>query len=507
MAGAGPVRGRRKEDADATARPWPPTFLLDGEPARRQSVRDLLASAGEPVRLLSEEDVDDPSRRPCEALAVVALSPPPCPARELERLSRFREGRCEVLAYGPGWDTCSLGFRCQGFLAGAAHLLDCGSPTFMRDLLAWWDSARRLRRGARHEEKSLCDEMEQVGLVGRSGAMVALFRWIEQASGVSDLPALITGETGTGKELVARAIHRLDAKRGRGPFVPVNCAALSPGVAESELFGHRRGSFTGASQDHRGLFRSADGGVLFLDEIADLEPALQGKLLRVLQDSRVLAVGEDRETSVSVRVVAATNKDLRALVAEGRFRLDLYHRLAVLEARVPPLGERRDDIGRLVAHLVEKHGALRPQRTSAAPGFVKALARLDLPGNVRQLENLVRRALVQRADEAPLDIEDLPPEAWDELCRQDCPAAPGPAPRSPAPSLPAPDRLPGTAVEWSAFLATQRWSLSRSLRACERVLLQTALESARGNQSQTARLLGITPRSVYNKLRQHAITR
>lgn len=503
MAGAGPVRGRRSEGGDATIGSWPPTFLLDAEPSQRRSVHDLLAGAGGQVLLLSEEDVDNPSRRPCEALVVVALSRPPCPAEELERLRRLRAGRCEVLAYGPGWDTCSLGLRCQGFLAGAARVLDSGSPAFGRDLLAWRDSARRAREGARDEEERLCGDMAGLGLVGRSGAMVALFRWIERGSGVSDLPALVTGETGTGKELVARAIHCLDPKRGQGPFVPVNCIALSPGVAESELFGHRRGSFTGATQDHRGLFRSADRGVLFLDEIADLEMALQGKLLRVLQDSRVLGVGEDRETSVSVRVVAATNKDIRALVAEGRFRLDLYHRLAVLEARVPSLGERRDDIGPLITHFIEKHGALRPKCTAAAPRFVKALACLDLPGNVRQLENLIRRALVQRADEAPLDIEDLPPEAWSELCRQDGASAPGPAQRPPT----TPDHLPGTPVEWSAFLATQRWSLSRSLRVCERLLLQAALERARGNQSQTARLLGITPRSVYNKLRQHAITR
>ena len=256
----------------------------------------------------------------------------------------------------------------------------------------------------------LCKRMESLGLVGRSAAMVDLYRWIDRASTASDLPVLITGETGTGKELVARAVHRLDPKRSRGPLVPVNCIALSSGIADSELFGHRRGSFTGAIDDHRGFFRTADRGVLFLDEIADLEPALQGKLLRVLQDGLVTAVGENREVAVSVRVIAATNKDLPSLIAEGRFRLDLLHRLAVLEVRLPPLSERRDDVALLVEHFVEKHASLRTRRLTAYPGFVEAIQAIALPGNVRQLENIVRRALAGRPDDDSLGVEDLPPQ-------------------------------------------------------------------------------------------------
>lgn len=156
------------------------------------------------------------------------------------------------------------------------------------------------------DEQRLCTEMARLGLVGHTPSMIALFKWIKTASAADDLPILITGETGTGKELVARAIHRLDTKRCHGPFVPVNCIALNPGVADSELFGHRRGSFTGATEDHRGFFCSADRGVLFLDEVADLEMPLQGKLLRVLQEGCVHPVGEDREATVNARVVSAT---------------------------------------------------------------------------------------------------------------------------------------------------------------------------------------------------------
>ena len=285
--------------------------------------------------------------------------------------------------------------------------------------------------------------------------------------------------------------------------MPVNCIALSTGIADSELFGHRRGSFTGAIDDHRGFFRTADRGVLFLDEIADLEPALQGKLLRVLQDGHVTAVGENRAVALSVRVIAATNKDLPSLIADGRFRLDLLHRLAVLEVRLPSLPERRDDIAPLVKHFVEKHAALRTRRPTAYPGFVKAIEAITLPGNVRQLENLVCRALAMKTDDTPLGIEDIPPEV---LCQLDRLAPPTAAiPQPDLTSTAAGERPPGTPAEWNAFFRMGSGGLSACLYACERLLLQAALDCAHGNQSQSARLLGITTRCLYNKRRRHAL--
>ena len=177
-------------------------------------------------------------------------------------------------------------------------------------------------------------------------AMTDVFRSIIRFSTLSDLPVLIVGETGTGKEGLARALHRLDPKRKEGPFVAVNCGAIAAPLAESEFFGHRRGAFTGADRDRKGLVRSAEGGVLFLDEIGELDAALQAKLLRVLQESRVLGVGEDRDIQVNVRVVAATNRDLDQMGQQSRFRADLFHRLNVLSIRVPPLSERADDLAR-----------------------------------------------------------------------------------------------------------------------------------------------------------------
>lgn len=351
------------------------------------------------------------------------------------------------------------------------------------------------------DDRSLCAEMAQLHLVGRSQPMIALFHWIKKSSAASDLPVLITGETGVGKELVARAVHRLDPKRRHGAFVAVNCIALSPGIADSELFGHRRGSFTGAIEDHRGFFRSADRGVLFLDEVADLEIALQGKLLRVLQEGRVLAVGGDHEVTVSARIIAATNKDLPTQVAQGQFRLDLYHRLAVLECCVPSLSERPDDIPLLVAHFVEKHVSAQSRRPAVHAGFVKALQRVELPGNVRQLENIVCRALALKGATAPLGVEDLP----EVLVQLDQGASRRPSgARAGSTGTVSASHPPGTQEDWSAFLTAHGGSLSGCLGACERMLLQAALDSAGGNQSQAARLLGITPRSVYNKLRRHA---
>ena len=179
-------------------------------------------------------------------------------------------------------------------------------------------------------------------MVGDSATMDGVFRWILRVSPLSELPVLLSGETGTGKELVARSIHRLDPRRADGPFVAVNCGAIVSGLAESELFGHRRGAFTGALHDRLGLVRAARGGVLFLDEIGDLDPGLQSKLLRVLQEHRVLAVGEDHEVAVNVRIIAATNRSLDEMVHARTFRADLFHRLNVLSIRIPALRERSE---------------------------------------------------------------------------------------------------------------------------------------------------------------------
>jgi len=227
-------------------------------------------------------------------------------------------------------------------------------------------------------------------VVGRSRAMREVLERVLRV-GPTDATVLITGESGTGKELVARALHVASARNAR-PFVPVNCAAITDTLLESELYGHARGAFTGATRARRGLFEEADGGTLFIDEIGETSPGFQAKLLRALQDGEIRRVGESTSLRVDVRVVAATNQDLRKAIAEKRFREDLYYRLAVVPIRLPPLRERREDVPLLAAHFLQRFNA----RTSGDKVFTaEAVARLldhDWPGNVRELENAVEQA-------------------------------------------------------------------------------------------------------------------
>ena len=387
----------------------------------------------------------------------------------------------------------TLASRCQMHLLGCRSLVDSAHPDFALEL------QRTLAPPAARDadESRIRSVMAEVGAVGESVALISVFRRLTRISSLSDLPTLITGETGTGKELLARALYSQDAKRRNGPFVALNCSAISPMLAESELFGHKRGAFTGADRDRKGLIRAADGGVLFLDEIGELGAPLQAKLLRVLQEGRVLAVGDDREVPVSVRLIAATNADLRAMVNTGTFRADLFHRLNVLLLHLPPLRERRSDIPPLVEHFARRHADLNPSSpVTLHSEFVEALCEIDLPGNARQVENLVRWALVHNTT-GRLDLGDLPPEVWAQLAQRA---------RSPegiaAPAGPMLVARPADAV---GLLDTNGWKLSESLDSCERSIIATALRVSQGNQSRAARLLGITPRSVYNKVRRYKL--
>jgi two-component system response regulator PilR (NtrC family) len=242
-------------------------------------------------------------------------------------------------------------------------------------------------------------------LLGRSRAMASLRELISRV-GRSQAPVHITGESGTGKELVARLIHDTGARHD-APFVPVNCGAIPSELMESELFGHKRGSFTGAVADKRGLIQAAEGGTLFLDEVADLPLHMQVKLLRVIQEKTVRPVGEQREVPVDVRVLSATHKNLAELVAQGRFREDLYYRIDVIEIRVPPLREHADDIPQLVAAMLQRlctrSAAPMPRITSEAHN---ALLQYAFPGNVRELENILERALALSAS-GIIDVADL----------------------------------------------------------------------------------------------------
>jgi len=434
-----------------------------------------------------------------ECCVAVAVTGPIPDGVAMQVIRDLKAKGFKVIACEEGIGSWPIKTKCLPLLAGAVQLLDSSNAEFPRDLRQLIERSVRAEAQKRNEEREITVIMHGLGMVGESATMMGVFRSVIRFSALSNLPVLITGETGTGKEGLARAVHCLDPNRSRGPFVAVNCGAISASLAESEFFGHRRGAFTGAERERKGLIRSAEGGVLFLDEIADLEVSLQTRLLRVLQENRVLGVGEDREARVSVRVVAASNRDLEQMIKQNKFRADLYHRLNVLSIQVLPLRDRPDDLAPLVQHFLQKHRSLTSIGTiTAGDDFLEALRQIELPGNVRQLENIVCQALVRKATDLPLSISDLPVEILLQLSGTE----EEPMARKPDVNLLDSQTLVNSLVR---LLEANDWNLARSLESCERHALEAAMERMRGNQSQTARLLGITARSVYNKVRKYQL--
>lgn len=467
-------------------------YVCDPDAVRSRALVECLTSAAGPVIREGAPPINGGAR----SLCCVGLSNP-FSEDDLNRIRTLKERSMVIASYAERTAGLSVGRQCDVFLAGAPILLDSSVPDFVQELgqaviRAFEQCNQSLRR-----DNCILQLMDELAMVGRSTSLLEVFRQAQRVSQFSDLPVLITGETGTGKELLAKAIHRQDERRCRGPFVPLNCAALNHELSDSELFGHRKGSFTGAGQDRAGLFRAAHHGVLFLDEIGELDLGLQAKLLRVLQENRVLRVGDDQETSVDVRVLTATHRNLAEMVDAGTFREDLYHRLNVISLHIPPLRERTDDIAPLIAHFLQKHGRLAEDRTAvAAPSFVGALQRASLPGNVRQLENIIRRALINSGGERALEVADLPSDLWRELSAH----AGGNHGTDQSGQLTAARNVIPNFVE--EMLRRHNFDLGDCLEEWEDMLIHSVLCSCAGNQAKAARLLGITPRSMYNKLRR-----
>jgi len=320
-------------------------------------------------------------------------------------------------------------------------------------------------------KESLGERFDRQNIIGNSPGMVRLFETIAQVA-PSEATVLITGESGTGKELIAGAIH-YNSERKMGPFVKVNCAALTETLLESELFGHEKGAFTGAHRRKEGQFSLADHGSLFLDEVSEMPLSMQVKLLRVIQEREFARVGGEEVIRVDVRLIAATNKDLAEEIAAGRFREDLFYRLNVVTLHMPPLRERRDDIPLLAQHFLKTFAEKNRKAIKGyTPRSMDHLLRYDWPGNVRELMNAVERMVVlSRADY--VDESDLPPAIVEQVG-----SAP---PQLPAQALPA--DLPLEEVEKASILQT--------------------LESAGGNKSEAARRLGITRRTLHKKLKKY----
>jgi DNA-binding NtrC family response regulator len=358
------------------------------------------------------------------------------------------------------WDFVSKPFQIDELL----HVLDAALEQ------------RRLRSENAYLRAQLEDRYRFEGVIGKSRAMAHLFQLLETIAPTNST-ILVTGETGTGKEVVARAIHHSGPRRMHR-FVPLNCSAIPETLLEAELFGHVRGAFTGAVGNRQGRLEQAHKGTLFLDEVGTMSPALQMKLLRVLQEREFERVGDPHTTRVDVRVIAATNSDLGKMVAEGSFREDLFYRLNVVPVRLPSLRERKEDIPLLVQHFVEKFSAAStPVRgtVTVAQDAMRRLMAYAWPGNVRQLENAIERTFALSGGRSQIEVSDLPPEvqAAHEL-----------------------------AVTSSIDFPEDGVDLDRFVASIERELIQRSLERTGGNKGRAAKLLNIKRTTLVEKLKR-----
>jgi DNA-binding NtrC family response regulator len=394
---------------------------------------------------------------------------------------------CQILVLlepKAGLETCR-----QAVLLGASGIVEArkcqppeGLEQRLREAFQRYEATRR--ESQEIHRRAIFDE---AGFAGQSREMAKVLLQARRAAMISDAPILIEGESGTGKQLLAEAIHRMDPKRRGRPFLVVNCSAITGTLAESALFGHRRGAFTGATEERAGYFRAANGGTILLDEIGELDKLLQPKLLRVLQAGTVLPVGADREESVDVRVIAASNRALVALVAEDRFRLDLYQRLNVIYLVIPPLRQRAEDIPLLFDYFLRKyHYYYRSPITGVDRRVYEVLGQNVGSGNVRELENIARQVLAFKREGERVELSDLP----EALLK---PAA------SATPEHVAPEIVESVRRALRGGQAT----LGKLLAECERVILAEAVRQQGGSRSRAARSLGITRRTLYNKFRKY----
>jgi two-component system response regulator HydG len=352
-------------------------------------------------------------------------------------------------------------------------------PLDLKQLRAVVDNAARsqyLRRANAELHRRLDERFGFQGVIGNSPQMLDVISRLQRIA-PTDATVLIEGETGTGKELVAKAIHQ-NSPRKKRPFVPLNCAALSEHILESELFGHIRGAFTDATSDRQGKFEYADGGTLFLDEVGDMPPATQIKLLRVLESGEITRVGSNEPLHVDVRILSATNRDLNKAIADGVFREDLYHRLKVITIQLPRLAERREDIPLLIEYFLKEH-TKRHQKTvrGISTAARRRLLAYDWPGNVRQLRNVIESMVVVDFDEV-LDLDDLPAE------------------------LAPPNGEPAT----TAVPEGLHELVGKSISEIEALFIAETLKVTGGNREEAAGMLGIGQRTLYRKIKEYGLS-
>lgn len=432
-------------------------LVVDDDP----HARDLL------TRLLNQEGRVSCAPGPEEAKALLSAGDPVDLVLTDMAMPNPEDGLTVLQASKEAWpDSPVIVLTAFGNIEGVLDTISQGAFDYLGKPFDVDQIVRTTRRALEQkrlleENRTLKAQVRRPGMVGQSHALLEVYKQVARAAS-SNVPVLITGETGTGKEMVARALHQRST-RSKGPFLAVDCGAIAESLMESELFGHAKGAFTGATGVRRGLFEEASGGTLLLDEIGDVGPKIQSQLLRALQEGEIRRVGESTPVRVDVRVVAATNKDLKAQVADGKFREDLLYRLDVVHLHLPPLRERLEDIPALVDHFGSLHA-----RGGAAPAITaEAIARLKQyhwPGNVRQLENVVARALALNAT-GVMGPEDFP-----------------------APIGDATPKLSGLAGDMP------------SLQELSRRYAAHVLQHTGGNKSEAARLLGVDRKTLYKLL-------
>jgi len=447
-------------------------LVVDDHPSNIKVLRTRLAADGhEVLEATSGAEAIDIAAAESPDLVLLDIMMPGMDGYEV--CHRLKEQRgsdfCPIIMVTALTETEAL---VRGFEAGADEYVT--KPFNPVELMARVQSMLRIRR-MYQENTYLRQEIEGRfrfdQLIGESPAMDRIYAVLPKVT-QSAVTVLLSGESGTGKEAIARAIH-YSGPRKDSRFVAVNCGALAENLLESELFGHRKGSFTGASEDREGLFQAADGGTIFLDEIGETSAGMQTRLLRVLQEGEVTRVGETEPRPVDARVIAATNRDLDAAVREGGFREDLFYRLSVFPLTLPPLRERREDIPLLARHFLERHTAEdeNPVR-GFSPAAMDALTRYDWPGNVRELENEIERALVLAEAGGAIDAEILSEKV-----------------------------LPRAAAE-----PRRRQGKLRDIIAdVEREVIDQAREQFGGNKSRMAEHLGITRYTLLQKMREYGL--
>jgi DNA-binding NtrC family response regulator len=443
-------------------------LVVDDEQNARTALRTLLGEEG--YEIAEAADGEEALAKIAELDPAVVLTDLRMPRMDgLTLLKKAREGGSEaafvvMTAYG------SVQTAVEAMKAGAENYLT--KPLDLNAVMVFLEKALEKRRLQR-ETTSLRDRVREQyrldGLVGDAPELRAVYEVVRQAA-PTKATVLILGESGTGKEIIAHALHEESPRRDK-PFVKVSCAALSETLLESELFGHERGSFTGAAGRREGRFELADGGTLFLDEIGEISPATQIKLLRVLQTREFERVGGTQTLKIDVRLVAATNRDLAAEVKAGKFREDLYYRLNVVAVTLPPLRRRKGDLPALASHFIEKYARLYGKDVRGlGPGTLNALLAHDWPGNVRELENAIERAVVL-AQTQEITADDLPPSL--RGARPD---------RREAGSL-----IPGA-----------------TLYEIEREAILRTLELVGGSTSRAADMLGISARKIQYRMKEYA---